>query len=248
MRHRLHVTNVVIVLGTLASAVAVLALFPDVPVGVRLLAIAGSTAILIVVSVFVAYVASRERHRVALFAALRGWSLDRNVSVLSARFSVFPFNRGRNGKVINQLSGHHRFFDAFTLTYVVSRPAPQFYQVTYVELGAELPAMELLPEDLPAALAKAVGGEDLKIGNRWFDDTWRIRGDERFVRRLVTPALIKALKRRAPKGMPIAVDGRALLTWRAGPMSVRGLSRSLDALVEVARAIPDDYFAQTEKR
>ena len=122
------------------------------------------------------------------------------------------------------------------------------YQVTLVELEAHPPSIELLPEDLVSAIAKVAGGQDLIVGDPNFDDHWRIvSGDAAFVSRLLNPQLQRRLRRRDTRGMPLAIDAGAVLTWKAGPIGVHRLSRRLDALIDVVEAIPEDVWTSSSR-
>jgi hypothetical protein len=186
---------------------------------------------------------ARDATRMAMFAAFRGWEFRREDPAMVRRFDCFPFGPGIGGQALNVLTGPHRFRDCATFTYVVAKPAPQMYQVSLVEIGARVPRVELFPGDLVATLVKAMGGQDIETGDPTFDDAWRIvSDDERFVRSVLGPELRRRLSRRDTRGMPIAIEAGAVLTWQAGPVGIRRISRRLDALIEVVDAIPEDAW------
>lgn len=242
-RYRWSIVNATIVVLSVACAVGVVALVPGVPPTIRALAGIGLLAILLTLLLVVRYALAYDGRRLALFAAIRGWSLSTTDEDLAARFSTFPFRSGLGDRVVNVVRGSHRFHDCATFTLRVSRPVPQFYQVTFVELDARVPAVELLPEDALAAAKKLVGGQDLMVGEEEFDATWRIVAeDPEFARRLLTPELRRFLLRRRTRGMPIAIASGAVLTWEAGPRGVRSLSKKLDVLIEVMRLVPEDLW------
>lgn len=247
-KYRWSAINAVLVVLAATSTVGVVALFPGVPVVVRLLAVLGVVGVFAGAWIVTRWALSKDRARIALFAAVRGWDYRARDTEIPARFSVFPFSPGRGGIAANVLTGAHRFHECATFTYVVRRPATQLYQVTLVELDAHPPSLELLPEDLVAAITKVAGGQDLTVGNPNFDDHWRIvSGDAAFVRRMFNPQLQRRLARRDTRGMPFAIDAGAILTWRAGPIGVRRLSRRLDALIDVVEAIPEDVWTSSSR-
>ncbi len=249
MKYRSSSINVLLVLLTVTSAVGVVALSPEVPVVVRLFAVAGVVAVFITLSLFAHWALTKDRSRMAMFAAVRGWEFYAKAEDLASRFSVFPFGTGYGGSALNVLTGVHRFHTCTTFTYMILRPAPQMYQITMVEIGANVPRFELLPEDVVASVAKIAGGQDIIVGNPAFDDHWRIVSEyEGFVRDVLNPELQRRLCRRATRGVPLAIDAGAVLTWRAGPASVLSLSRRLDVLIEVAEAIPDDWWKRSPRR
>jgi hypothetical protein len=221
----------------------VIAFFPSVPVPVRLLAAAGALALLGAIWLVLRWGLRRDNLRLAMYSAYRGWTLHPRDPGLEERFEVFPFGSGFGGRAVNVLRGPHRFHDCATFTYIVNRPAPQAYRITMVELGTSVPSFQLLPEDLVAAVNKAKGGQDLRIGHEGFDSTWRIIGqDEVFVRKVLNPGLVSSFGRRSVLGLPIAVDHGAVLIWEAGIAGVRHLSHRLDVLIEVVEAIPEEYW------
>lgn len=243
MRYRFHAVNALLAALAVACAGGVAALLPGVPWPARLLA-AGGAALLVGVIALVAWNAvSRDMRRYGMYLAYRGWHFQAEGPEYARRFTVFPFGSGLGGRAVNVLRGTHRFYDCATFTYIVNRPAPQFYQVVVLELGAEVPTVQMLPEDLWAAVRKALGGQDIQVGHPAFDDHWRlVSEDPAFVQRLVTSALARWLSGRSTRGMPLALESGAVLTWEAGPRGVARLSRRLDALVAVAQAIPEDQW------
>jgi hypothetical protein len=239
------VSGLNVTLAVLANCLAagVIALFPGTPMAVRVLAVVGVVAVVAAIWLVLRWGLHRDHFRLAMYAAYRGWTLHPRDPGLEDRFEVFPFSSGFGGHAVNVLRGPHRFHDCATFTYVVNRPAPQAYRITMVELGIDVPSFQLLPEDLVAAVKKATGGQDHRIGHKGFDSTWRIIGDdEAFIRRVLNPGLVNSFGRRSILGMPVAVDHGAVLTWEAGIGGVRQLSRRLDVLIEVVEAIPEEYW------
>jgi hypothetical protein len=221
----------------------IVAMFPGVSLWIRLLAIIGVLAIGASVWMVLRWGLRRDRMRLGIFAALRGWTLlDRDLG-LEHRFTAFPFSSGFTVRSANVLRGPHRFYDCASFTLVVSRPIPQMYRIVMVETGTTVPGFQLLPEDAVAALAKVAGGQDLKIGHEGFDSTWRIvANDERFVRKVLNPGLVHSFGRRSVLGMPIVVEAGAVFTWEAGAKGLRHLSRKLDTLIEVIQAFPEECW------
>ena len=243
LKYRFSGLNVTLgVLATCAS-VGVVAFFPDTPVVVRVLAVLGVVAIAAMMWLVLRWGLRRDRFRLGMYASFRGWTVHPRDTGFEARFDVFPFGSGFGGRAINVLRGPHRFHDCATFTYVVNRPAPQAYRITLIELGVEVPSFQLLPEDVFALVSKATGGQDIVIGHSGFDATWRIVGkDEAFVKRVLNPGIVHSFGRRSVLGMPIAVDAGGVLPWEAGVKGVRHLSRTLDTLIEVVDAIPEEYW------
>lgn len=242
-RYRVSALN--IALGVLAGClvIGVVAVLPGGSTTIRALASVGVVAILGIIWLLLRWGVQRDRLRLAMYAAYRGWTLHPSDPGLDDRFGVFPFTGGFGGHAINVLRGPHRFHDCATFTYVVNRPAPQVYRIVMVELGIDVPSFQLLPEDVFSAASKATGGQDIRIGHEGFDSTWRIVSEnEGFVRRVLNPGLIHSFGRRSVLGLPIAVDHGAVLTWEAGALGVRRLSHRLDLLVEVVEAIPEEYW------
>ena len=249
MRYRWSVVNALLILVAASLVVGLVAFIPDVPPFLRVLAAVGVVAIVVTGAVFARWVVAKDRRRMALYAAVRGWEFRRGDEELVRRFRVYPFTPGIGGTAVNVLTGPYRFHTGTTFTYVIGRPVPQMYQVTFVELGARVPTFELLPEDLLATVARLTGGQDIVVGSPPFDDYWRVvSDDEDFVRRVLQPRLRRRLARRSTRGMPIAVDAGAVLTWRAGAAGMWGLSRRLDVLIDVAEAIPEDVWKRSARR
>ncbi|MBN2176594.1 MAG: hypothetical protein JW722_02945 [Demequinaceae bacterium] len=248
-RYRVSGMNVILTVLAACLVVGVIAFFPSAPLPVRLLAGVGAVALVGVIWLILRWGVHRDRFRLSMYAAYRGWTVHPRDPGLDDRFRVFPFGSGFGGRAVNILRGPHRFHDCATFTYIVNRPAPQVYRVTMVELGTDVPSFQLLPEDLVAAVKKATGGQDHRIGHAGFDSTWRIVGDdEAFIRKVLNPGLIHSFGRRSVLGLPIAVDHGAVLTWEAGAEGVRRLSHRLDVLIEVVEAIPEEYWTGRKPR
>lgn len=244
-RHRFRVSglNVALVVMSIVGASGVLALYPGVDVAVRVLAAIGVVAMGVLVWLTLRWGVGRDRFRLGVYATARGWTLQDRDPGLDLRFTAFPFGYGFGGRSVNVLRGPHRFYDCATFTYVVNRPVPQVYRIVLVETGTTVPDFQLLPEDAVAALAKATGGQDLKIGHEGFDSTWRILAeDERFLRKVLSPGLVSSFGRRSVLGMPIVVEAGAVFTWEAGVKGLRHLSRRLDTLIEVVQAFPEECW------
>lgn len=240
MRFRRDALNVVIATLAVIAAVSVVALIPQAPPALRYDgAVAAGAAV--VLAIIVGHRAmTRDSQRLAMFARLRGWRRVDDPRALARRFDIFPFGAGLGGTVVNALEGPHRFHDCATFTYAVGQPAPQFYQVTLVELGVKVPGFQLLPEDFLAGLSKLVGGQDIKVGDAAFDKRWRIIAtDPEYVREVFSPELRARLDDRELHGMPLAISDGAILTWQAGAQGIRRISRKLDVLIGVAEAVPD---------
>ncbi len=243
LRYRISALN--IVLGVLAGclAIGVVAFLPGESTTIRILAGAGTLALVGVIWLLLQWGVRRDQLRLAMYTAYRGWDVLSRDPSLDDRFDVFPFTGGFGGRAINVLRGSHRFHECATFTYVVNRPAPQVYRIVMVELGTMVPSFQLLPEDVFAKVSKATGGQDIRIGHEGFDSTWRIVAEnESFVRKVLNPGLIHSFGRRSVLGMPIAVNRGAVLTWEAGASGIRRLSHRLDVLIEIVEAIPEEFW------
>jgi len=240
-----RVSGLNVTLGVLAACavVGVFALYPGEPTAIRVLAGVGALAMVVAVWLVLRLGVHRNRMRLVLYAAFRGWTLHARDQGLEERFHVFPFSAGVGGRAVNVLRGPHRFHDCATFTFIVNKPVPQAYRVVMVELGIDVPMLQLLPEDVVAMVTKMSGGQDIKIGHRGFDATWRIvAASETFARQVLGPGIVHSFGRRSMLGMPIAIDGGAVLTWEAGIGGVKYLSNRLDTLIEVVNAIPEEYW------
>jgi hypothetical protein len=249
LRYRVSALN--IVLGVLVGclAIGVIAFLPGESTTIRILAGVGTVALLGVIWLLLQWGLRRDRLRYAMYTAYRKWSVLSRDPGLDDRFDVFPFTSGFGGRAINVLRGSHRFHECATFTYVVNRPAPQVYRIVMVELGTTVPSFQLLPEDVFAAVSKATGGQDIKIGHEGFDSTWRIVAEsESFVRKVLNPGIVHSFGRKSVLGMPIAVNRGAVLTWEAGASGIRRLSHRLDVLIEIVEAIPEEYWTGPRPR
>lgn len=183
-KYRWSAISAALVALAVASTAGQPVFFPGVPPLVRVFAVLGVVGLFAGMALLTEWALSRDRARIALFAAVRGWDYRARDADIAARFSVFPFSPGRGGTAANVLTGRHRFHECATFTYVS---------------------------------------------------------------RLLNPQLQRRLRRRDTRGMPLAIDAGVVLTWQAGPIGVRRLSRRLDALIDVVEAIPEDVWTSSPR-
>ncbi|MDR0782756.1 MAG: hypothetical protein LBE83_03250 [Propionibacteriaceae bacterium] len=191
---------------------------------------------LAVVMVVVAQAQRRQRiERLSAWALANDLTYTASDPSLRNRWPGLPFVRG--GQYIDVISGrtrNYRPFCAFRYHYTVdSAESSQSYDfaVFVLRLPMPVPTMQLTKEGIGAKVAKAFGGQDIRIGIEPFDRTYRIQStSEPFTRALLTPTVANWLTGPGLNLMPWRLIGNDLLCWRPGLLEVTMLWPQLEMM------------------
>ncbi|WP_265520201.1 hypothetical protein [Oerskovia flava] len=188
-----------------------------------------------VVGFFRAQQRNEATHRLHGWATSHGWRVVGEDESLVRRWPGRPFGKGDRRRATDVLRGQVEGYPAtsFTYTWVTrgsghsvgtvgdhhmsSSDTTEEAHVVAIELPAALPHVELTPEGMWTAVAKAFGGEDLEVGSPAFDAAWRVRtSDVTAARALLVPPLVDRLSEPEFARRSYVLDGRTAYTWTKG--------------------------------
>jgi 8-oxo-dGTP diphosphatase len=178
------------------------------------------------------------------FATHVGWEYTARSFEVGEGLRSYPFGRGIDREDVDVIRGafEGRRCAAFTHRYTDKSgdsTATYEFQVVSVELGADYPTLNILPEDVAAKAAKLVGGMDVDFESAEFNRRWRIEGeDPRYVHDMITPRVMQRLVQDDARGRVLRVEGHYLLTWTTGRLPASTLSSVLGLLTSVAAVLP----------
>jgi hypothetical protein len=194
--------------------------------------------------------ASGRRSELAEFAGCIGWTFAERSLTVASGLTSYPFGTGFDREDVDVVSGvfEGRQCAHFTRRFVERRRGTSAseqvvltheFRVSSVELGAEYPTIDILPEDVVERAAKLVGGMDVDFESAEFNRRWRVKGgDPRYVHDMITPRVMDRLVRDDTRGMALRIEGRHLLTWRAGRLAPENLAATFAVLTSVASVLP----------
>lgn len=190
--------------------------------------------------------ARRTQDAYQTFAASHGWEFLERSFEYDARFSTFPFGEGvarrQESVVRGEFNGQRcaTFAQVFEVKRDQDSPAMvQTYQVTLAELPIALPRLDIVPQNLPASIAKALGGRDVEVESYEFNQRWRVLcNDARYAHAVLDPRMIERLLYLDVAGMSVRIDGGAVYVWRSGRQGAADLAKRLSVVSGIARRIP----------
>ncbi len=216
-------------------------------------------AIVVVVIIVIAVMSSAaERERVEALEAWardRGWNYDRERPELVDRFSGTPFQSGRsNAKAKHVLCAEHRGHRvlAYEYTYTTTTYNGQSSTTTthvhsIVALATpHTPVLEVKTEHFGHALLGLLGVHDLQVGERTFDDTFRIAAeDDAFALAVLGPELRAWLLERVEERVPFRFAGDHVLAWTTGRIDPEAVVAKADTLVDLLERVPAQVWEGT---
>ena len=194
--------------------------------------------------------ASGRRSELAEFAGRIGWTFAERSLTVASGLTSYPFGTGFDREDVDVVCGvfEGRQCAHFTRRFAERRPgtsasenvvATREFRVSSVELGAEYPTIDILPEDVVERAAKLVGGMDVDFESAEFNRRWRVKGgDPRYVHDMITPRVMDRLVRDDTRGMALRIENRHLLTWRAGRLAPENLAATFAVLTSIAAVLP----------
>ena len=240
------------VVGLVVVAVLLVGMLPDAATGWGFVALP-AVAFVAAGLWFVSEVRGAGRRRDLTAVAERiGWTFAERSMIVAEGLRSYPFGTGVDRADIDVLTGvfqgrrcaHfvHRFTERRRSSGgPVDRElsVPREFQITSVELDATYPTIDILPEDVVALAAKLVGGMDVDFESAEFNRRWRVMGGEPlYVHDMITPRVMDRLVQDDARGMALRIEGRKLLTWRAGRSTSDELASTLAVLTSVAKVLP----------
>ncbi len=200
----------------------------------------------VVVAAFVADLwATRRRHeRNRAFAASIGWAYQESDPDLIGRWQGEPFGQGSARRATEVLRGRFRGRPVTSFTYRWTTGSGKnrtthTRHVVALDLPAFLPTLQLTPEGFVTAVARALGGQDIRFESEEFNRAWRVQGgDLRFAHGVVHPQMIDRLMRFPLVGSSLRVEGPSVLSWEPGSTDLQRIAERVGALCDLADAVP----------
>ena len=216
-------------------------------------------AVVVIICIAVAVMQSAaERERVASLVAWardRGWNYDRERPELADRFSGTPFRRGRsNAKAKHVLCADHRGHRvlAFEYTYTTTTSTGQGTTTTthhhsiIAVATPHTPVLEVKAEHFGHTLLGLLGVHDLQVGEKAFDDTFRVSADDdAFALEVLGPDLRAWLLERPEARVPFRFTGDHILTWNATKLDPEAMVASADHLIDLLDQVPGQVWEAT---
>ena len=188
---------------------------------------------------------SRHARRLREFALTHGWSYRESGGELIAGLTGFPFGIGHDQTVMDVVEGTYSGVAVASFTYSFEQQVAgehageQVFTVTRAALPVPFPRLDLVPEDIGTRVLSQFGLADIDLESAEFNRTWRVLcGDKRYAIDVVDPRMMQALVAHRQQGLAVRIDGDRVFAWSAGVAHVKDLSRTLDLVVGVAKAIP----------
>lgn len=187
------------------------------------------------------------------FAKTHGWEYIATTHEYNHRFSGYPFGVGSARRQESVLRGTFNGQECATFAHVFesNRGADgdpgtlHRFQVTLAELPVALPRIDIVPENLPASVAKALGGGDVDVESWEFNQRWRvITKDPQYAHALLDPRMIERLLFPDVEGLGVRIDGGSVYVWSIGRRDVDTLARRLGVVSGIARRIPDHVLRE----
>ncbi|MFW7415456.1 hypothetical protein [Demequina sp. SO4-18] len=180
------------------------------------------------------------------FALSHGWEYLARSFEYGSRFAAYPFGEGSSRRQESVVRGdfNGQRCATFAQVYEVandrnSPPTVYAHQVTLAELPVALPRIDIVPQNLPATIAKVLGGRDLDVESHEFNQRWRVLCDDpRYGHAVIDPRMIERLLYSDVEGRAVRIEGGAVYVWNPGRQGADGLARRLAVVSGIARRIP----------
>ena len=179
------------------------------------------------------------------FALEHGWSFTAAGGISVAGLTGFPFGEGAERTVEDVIQGTYQGVECAEFSYnfehhvAGEHTAPQVFTVTQAILPVPFPRLDLIPEDAGSRVLGAVTGNDIDLESAEFNRTWKVVcADKRFAVDVIDPRMMLVLLRHRVPGVVIRIDGDRVLAWGAGRSHTKDLTRRLDLVAGISKAIP----------
>lgn len=208
-----------------------------------IIAVAG----LVAVAYWAYGIAERSRHarRLQEFALTHSWTFSDTGGASVSGLTGFPFGVGSERTVEDLVEGTYSAVPCAAYTYRFvqrvggERAADQVFSITQATLQVPFPRIDLVPEDIGTRILNSVGLADIDLESAEFNRRWRVLcADKRYAIDVVDPRMMQLLLSNRIQGVAVRIDGDRVFAWSAGVASVKDLSRRLDLVVGIAKAIP----------
>jgi len=213
-----------------------------------------STAVIMVVGLVVAQLMSgKKRARLSALAAAHGWVYAKTSRELPGQPSAREFGSGIPAAVgtprdiMMGRRGNDTFF-AFTAgTQGDSSSRPE-YGVVKLHLSAVLPGITLTREGVGTSIAKFFGGQDLQIGEPYFDAAYRIQADDPVYAQTLLNHDVRAWFMAPGRWNHFTISGNIMMIWREYGLEYETLPWVLADLEDLLGRIGPDVWGAWSHR
>lgn len=196
---------------------------------------------------------TRHHRTMAKFARVNNWHFETLTRNYAVTLRSFPFGRGINQRDEAVIRGTFNGRRCTTFTHAYEEGADErrtwteMWQITLVELDFPLATVDIVPDELAAKAAKALGGMDVDFESAAFNAKWRVKsGNLKYAHDIVHPRVMERLLRPDADGLAISIEGAAILCWQADWRGPDDLARRLGVLTSLAKLIPEFVLKEFE--
>jgi hypothetical protein len=193
----------------------------------------------------------RRKRALASMAAVRRWHLTKNDRQLPATFSGKPFEAGHGRVARIVLRGHHNGRAILVIDYEYKTPGSdgddthRHWVACVEDLPAPLASMDVVVrqkrEDLRVRLGMLAPSPEFLSGDPAFDQRYRVAAaDPRLAAAVLGPQVLRLVA--SWPDFPWRIEGTRLLTWGKGTVKPVWVQTSLNMLVSLAEAVPDEVW------
>jgi hypothetical protein len=193
----------------------------------------------------------RRKRALAAMAAVRRWELTKNDRRLPGTFGGRPFTTGHARVARIVLRGRHDGRAILVIDYEYKTPGSdgddthRYWAACVDDLPAWLPLMEVVPrtsrDGKQAWPGVLLGAPEFVRGDPAFDQRYRVTAtDHRLAADVLGPQVLSLVA--AWPDFSWRIEGSRLLTWGKGTVKPHWVQTSLNMLVALAEAVPDEVW------
>jgi hypothetical protein len=193
----------------------------------------------------------RRKRALAAMAALRRWELTKNDRGLPGTFGGRPFASGHGRVARIVLRGRHDGRAILVIDYEYKTPGSdgddthRYWVACVDDLPIPLPAMEVVARasraDSRIGPGILLGAPEFVRGDPAFDQRYQVTAtDHRIAADVLGPRLLHLVA--SWPDFSWRIEGSRLLTWGKGTVKPHWVQTSLNMLVALAEAIPDEVW------
>ena len=194
---------------------------------------------------------SRRKRALAAMAAVKQWELTKKDRQLPETFGGRPFatGHGRIARIV--LRGRHNGRAILVIDYEFKTPGSDgddthhYWAACVDDLPAALPAMEVQPRaarvDKRTGPGVLAGAPEFVRGDPEFDRRYQVTaGNHQLAADVLGPKVLRLIA--SWPDFAWRIEGTRLLTWGKGMVKPHWVETSLNMLVSLAEAVPEEVW------
>lgn len=193
---------------------------------------------------------ARRKKALAALAAAKGWQLTKKDRELPTTFGGQPFTAGHRRLARLVIRGVHHGRAILVIDYEFktrggeSDDVHHYWAACVDDLPVPLPAMEVVPrthKDRRVGPGILFGAPEFVRGDSAFDHRYRVSAtNHRLAADVLDPKVLHLIA--SWPDFPWRIEGNRLLTWGRGTVKPEWVQTSLNMLVALAEAVPDEVW------